>query len=158
MAVHKPTLVQPLRPGFWTVKLMYLWEVAAEVQFLVTPLTHYDGHMLTEDEAMMYNAGPTHHYNTKSIQDLQDLLKLPKREEAMRLAEVNMRRTGESLKAWANELTSSMWRIQRTCASEHAALSLCPRLTLCQQATWSSLSPDPKSHIGDINTDSGMLR
>ena len=38
---HKPVLNRPLRPGVWTVKLMFNMAVVAETQFLVTPLTVY---------------------------------------------------------------------------------------------------------------------
>lgn len=38
---HKPALNRPLRPGVWTVKLMYNMALVAETQFLIIPLTHY---------------------------------------------------------------------------------------------------------------------
>ncbi|CAJ0966881.1 unnamed protein product [Ranitomeya imitator] len=37
---YKPPLTRPLRPGVWHVRLLHLWELLAEVKFLVVPLTH----------------------------------------------------------------------------------------------------------------------
>lgn len=36
---YKPPLNLPLRPGVWTVKILYHWVPVAESKFLVTPLT-----------------------------------------------------------------------------------------------------------------------
>ena len=73
----KPTLQKPLRPGIWTVKLLYLWEVSVETQFLVTPLLVYGGRTITDAEAVALHNGPTAGmYSERSYKDIKTFLQL----------------------------------------------------------------------------------
>ena len=72
----KPTLAKPLRPGVWTVKLLYLWEVAVETEFLVTPLLVYGGRPITDAEAGMLHQGPQGHYGERDLSDIKAFVQL----------------------------------------------------------------------------------
>lgn len=37
---YRPPLNQPLRPGVWSVRILYHWSPVAEMRFLVAPLTY----------------------------------------------------------------------------------------------------------------------
>lgn len=37
---YRPPLNQPLRPGVWSVRILYHWSPVAEMRFLIAPLTH----------------------------------------------------------------------------------------------------------------------
>ena len=76
-ANFKPTLTKPLRPGVWVVKLLYLWEVAVETEFLVTPLLVYGGREIRDAEAERLHQGPQGRlYGERDLSDIKSFVQL----------------------------------------------------------------------------------
>lgn len=154
---HKPDFVKPLRPGVWKVKLLYLWELVAEVEFVVLPLTYYDGKNITDNILPRIHRGPEHDlYVGRSFKDMVAALGLEDTKKLQEDAKVNGRRTGKDLRNWIDGLMKKTWSIGESCVVGDIA-GVCPRLKQCQWTYWSSKSPDPKSMISSIDPSTGFL-
>lgn len=152
---YKPPLSRPLRPGAWTVRLLQFWEPVGETRFLVLPLTFNRKLPLRKDDASWLHAGPPHNeYMEQSFQGLSGILNLPQPEPAEEAARRRSELTGPALEAWTDGELSGFWSVAGLCAT---GVSACPSLGLCRLASWSSLSPDPKSELGPVKAD-GRLR
>ncbi len=155
----KPELEQPLRPGVWTVKLLYLWNAVAETYFLVTPYSHYEGRLITNAEAEEFHKGPKAGAYQKGhdFSHFQDRLSLDDPDTALVIAQFNSQKVGLSLLAWLDELTAQFWRVADSCVVNER-LPLCNKLPLCSATRWSTMSPDPKSELGEVDEDTGRLK
>ncbi|XP_043946423.1 xylosyltransferase 2 isoform X2 [Protopterus annectens] len=150
---YKPPLNHPLRPGTWTVRLLYRWELLAETKFLVTPLTYHNKQPLTEDDLWLH-AGPAQmEYMDQNFQGLGKILNLPRSDSATEKELRNSRLVGKPLQDWVDHSISQFWSAADLCASS----STCAVLQPCNGTSWSSLSPDPKSELGPVKSD-GRLR
>lgn len=90
----------------------------------------------------------------QSFQGLSGILNLPQPELAEEAARRRSELTGPALEAWTDGELSGFWSVAGLCAT---GASACPSLGPCRLASWSSLSPDPKSELGPVKAD-GRLR
>ena len=59
ISFHKPTFTKPLRPGTWTVKLVYNNDIVlGEVKFLIIPQAFFEGKAATLEQVIGTNNGP----------------------------------------------------------------------------------------------------
>lgn len=149
IAMHKPVFSKPLRPGVWTVKLMYEWKVMAETQFLVIPQTILNGKPITPAEVDLLHKGPVGYYDSKDFEELREVLKVNMSTEAMKIAQLNARKVGEPLQNLVDSLVGKFWGIRNIC-SVHKLPENCPKIDLCSSTSWSSRSPDPKSNLQNL--------
>ena len=155
---HKPDFTRPLRPGMWTVRFFYLWELVAETQFLVTPLLFYNGEQTPDNLVSRIHSGPDGLYTDKDFNSFKQVLHLTDTQAQMKLAAENALRTGQELTDWVMSLAEGIWTVSDTCFIGDSVPIGCPGIKPCQKSTWSSFSPDPKSEMGDINLQTGRLR
>ncbi|XP_076458255.1 xylosyltransferase 1-like [Babylonia areolata] len=146
---HKPSLSRPLRPGVWTVKLMLNMTVVAETQFLVTPITFYQGQPISVSAAQRSHAGPPGLYMGKDFSGLRSYLKVPPSPQLEEEAVANARKVGRDLELWVDSLVPLFWVTKDTCSLEKLELTAVSR---CRETLWSSRSPDPKSDINTIGS------
>ncbi|XP_025094417.1 xylosyltransferase 1-like isoform X3 [Pomacea canaliculata] len=146
---HKPALNRPLRPGVWTVKLMYNMALVAETQFLIIPLTHYQGRLILPAQVPRTHGGPIGMYSSKDFSELRDILKVPQSRELEEEAANNAKKVGKDLELWVDSLLPLFWVMQEACSMEVS--NFCA-LQECTKTSWSSRSPDPKSDIRSIGS------
>ncbi|XP_036405920.1 xylosyltransferase 2 [Megalops cyprinoides] len=152
---YKPPLQRPLRPGAWTVRVLRLWESVAETRFLVTPLAFNGRQPLQKDEDSWLHAGPPGNlYMEQGFQQLNQVLKLTKGEEALEEAQRNAELVDKPLEDWIDTSVGAFWVTGDICTAQP---SPCPSLVPCTTSSWSSLSPDPKSELGPVKKD-GRIR
>ncbi|KAG9350340.1 hypothetical protein JZ751_026694 [Albula glossodonta] len=152
---YKPPLQRPLRPGAWTVRVLRLWECVAETRFLVTPLAFKGRQPLQKDEDSWLHAGPPGNlYMEQGFQQLNQVLKLTKGEQALQEAQKNTQLMGKDLDDWIDASVGAFWVTGDICTTQS---SPCPSLVPCNTSSWSSLSPDPKSELGPVKSD-GRIR
>lgn len=151
----KPVLKQPLLPGVWTVKLVYKKQVAAQCSFLITPLELVSNTELSQTQAVFIHSG------SASVKEFDQswstyLGSSSEREILLRKSAANSKRFDLDLREWIDSLTSKFYKIKNTCRFTEG---LCGsfKLEACNSTTWSSRYPDPKSHIGQINSTTGYL-
>lgn len=156
-ASQKPDLQKPLRPGVWTVKVMYKWQVVAETCFLVVPLTFYKGRTISAVEAALTHSGPSGLYAGRDFSDFVTVLQLDDVDMAKQTAAENARKAGKDLEVWVDSLVGELWRVEGSC-SKGGILDTCPYLDQCEATSWSSLSPDPKSELTPVNKLLGRIR
>ncbi|KAL4240387.1 Xylosyltransferase 1 [Mactra antiquata] len=144
---QKPKLKHPLRPGVWTVKLLYKLKVCVEIQFVVLPYTNtLDGKELGLNEVITTHNGPDGLYSSMNFSDFTGKLGLDIQKELYRNSVINGRKVGKDLEEWVDELSSFSWSIQDTCSSRNLPYSCLP-LNICSNTRWSSLSPDLKCDL-----------
>lgn len=154
---HKPLLKLPLRPGVWTCKIMYRWEIVAEVDFLVLPLTVFKGNSLDFSQAALHHNGPIGYYAKQDFSEFEEVLKVTNIKEARAAADENGQKYGPVLEEWTDQLCAKFWSVQDTCQTGEVS-SECSSIRKCEETSWSSLSPDPKSTITAINPNTGYIR
>ncbi|KAE8576814.1 hypothetical protein XENTR_v10004328 [Xenopus tropicalis] len=152
---YKPPLARPLRPGYWTVRLLRFWELLAEVRFLVVPLTVRNKEPLRKGDRWLHAGPPKGQYMEQNFQALGGILNLPPRVEAEREAKGKSELLGKELEAWTDESLRSFWSVGGVCTKD--ASKSCPSLPVCSATRWSSMSPDPKSELGPVTHD-GRVR
>ncbi|XP_062613310.1 LOW QUALITY PROTEIN: xylosyltransferase oxt-like [Saccostrea cucullata] len=153
----KPLLKQPLRPGVWTSKLMYRWQVFAEVKFLVLPLTVFRGKTLDPSKAILHHNGPIGYYAKQDFSEFEEVLKVTNIGEARAAADENGQKHGRVLEEWTDELCQKFWSIQEVCQIGEITEE-CSPIKKCEETSWSSMSPDPKSTITGVNLETGLIR
>lgn len=147
VSFHKPKLERPIRPGLWTTKVQMKNGVALiQTQFLVVPLTHENKEPLANP--LSFNAvrtiAPPHNTEFSSW---------------MR----NVSKSGAELEAWVDELVGQYWTIDGYCGlgagapGDMGGGGGCGWMPDCASSGWSTLSPDPKSELGKIQSN-GRLR
>ncbi|CAL1290966.1 unnamed protein product [Larinioides sclopetarius] len=157
---HKPTFRQPLRPGTWSLKLLYEWELVAETFFLVIPLSVYNGHEVSSEQVKFLHNGPGQPYVDHDFSNVEALLGYTNKSVQARQALSNSRRYGRDLKEWTDTLVSSFWSVQDTCFVNQplhpsgGALCLDLELDPCHLTSWSSHAEDPKSTIRNVGVNS----
>ncbi|KAG8188510.1 hypothetical protein JTE90_008075 [Oedothorax gibbosus] len=153
---HKPTFRQPLRPGTWSLKLLYEWELVAETLFLIVPLSVYNGHPVSSEQVKFLHNGPGQPYVDHDFTNVEALLGFTNKTTQLRQALSNSRRYNKDLREWSDTLVSNFWSVQETCfvsQPQHpTGGTLCLDLDLkaCHMTTWSSHADDPKSVIRGI--------
>ncbi|XP_031416576.1 xylosyltransferase 2 [Clupea harengus] len=159
---YRPPLQRPLRPGVWHVRVLRLWERMAETRFLVTPLAYRTHQPFKTGEHGWLHAGPAGDlYLEQSFQQLSSVLRLPALEAGLQEARGHAQLQGAELEAWVDGGFSSFWSAGGVCSSSSAAAaagsSSCGALGSCTEASWSSMTPDPKAELGPIKSD-GRIR
>ena len=157
VAHHQPTFNKPLRPGLWMVKLVLDNQVVAETDFLVTPLSHFDGRPISDSQALASHRGPVAMYGDEDFKHLHQQLNFINKKLALRTAKLNEAKTGTRLLAWIDALASKMWTHVETCYHGDAVPSSCAEVTQCTSAYWSSKYPDLKSEISGVDENTGKL-
>lgn len=155
--VHKPVFRQPLRPGIWTVKLMYMWTQVAETKFLVTPLSFMNGVEISADHVKFVHNGPGRPYVEHNVSMVEKFLGLSIKEAAVRQAGANALRFGKDLLDWIDSLSSQFYVIQDTCSVNKDTPCSVLELDECSSVSWSPSSPDVKSEIRGIDEKTGRL-
>jgi len=139
VSFHKPTLVKPVRPGVWTVKVLVAGRITMETSFLVVPLTHNHKKLLDRPEAVNAAKMTDKHHSSisdKTFDQWRDGVVL----------------SGSLLLDWVDELVSDFWTLKSLCAPAD-----CNSLSHCKLSSkWSTLYPDPKSELNDVQN--GRLR
>ncbi|XP_022243478.1 xylosyltransferase 1-like isoform X2 [Limulus polyphemus] len=153
----KPVFRQPLRPGIWTLLLMYNWVLVAETHFLVVPLSVYNTQPVDEQKTPMIHSGPGKQpYVDHDFSNVETLLKYTNKTLMLQQAVLNSQKAGKDLENWIDGLTTQFWTVQDLCfvsVPQHptgGALCLALDMDPCQLTLWSSKSPDPKS---EVNSD-----
>lgn len=150
-SVHKPVFNKPLRPGVWTVRLIYSWELVAETRFLVTPLLYYNQQVMPDEVAVRIHSGPDGLYTDRDFHSFHAVLQVVDTLRAEREAAANAAKTGEELRAWVTQLVQADWTVSDTCFVGDSVPSSCPGIKPCDKTTWSSYYPDPKSEVGELD-------
>ena len=148
--IHKPKIKTPLRPGVWTVKVLYQLRLAVSVEFLVLPFATVNGVPVSEEDVKRLHNGPLGPYTQANLNEFQGKLKVSNPEELQAIAVMNGKKIGKDLLSWIDKLTASFWSAVDTCSLEDLG-SKCNLMNLCSETSWSSLSPDPKSEIKDVD-------
>ena len=154
---QQPTFNKPLRPGMWTAKLLLAKEVVAETDFIITPLSHFDGRPISDSQALASHRGPVKLYADEDLKHLHQQLNFINKKLAVRTAKLNEVKTGTRLLAWIDGLAGTMWTHVETCYHGDAVPSSCAEVTQCQSAYWSSKYPDLKSEISGLDENTGKL-
>lgn len=160
VSFHKPSFKKPMRPGKWTLKMIYTHKgedmVIGETTFLVIPLGFNQGKLAPVERAMETNHGPPGGiYNTNDF-----LIEFDREanntEAAAKQATINARKSGDELHEWIDKVVGEFWTVEGTCLVE-GDVPDCVRITHCSEVEWSSRSPDPKSAIGKVKAN-GRIR
>ena len=154
---HKPNFNRPLRPGIWTVKLMFDFEVVAETSFLVSPLSFFHSKPISASEIYRTHSGPFGMYATKDFSEFRDVLQVKQNPELEKQAMINMKKVGKDLENWIDSLVPYFWQVQRSCSIEDMT-DLYGDLEQCRKTAWSSRSPDPKSELSAIGSKAVWAR
>ncbi|XP_070581235.1 xylosyltransferase 1-like [Ptychodera flava] len=163
IAYHKTEFYKPLRPGKWTLKMIYNQRAIAETSFLVLPLAVQN--MKTVNEANtwnMHNGPPGGVYtpNEKTYYGF-DILSKEAKSAALNLVQENSRKTGFELTEWIDRLVGNSWKVLDTCVTKPMKsidrTTSCSVVKSCENTHWSSMAPDPKSELGPIKSD-GRIR
>lgn len=153
----KPLLKRPLRPGVWTTKIMHRWQIFAEAQFLVLPLTMFKGKSLDASQAALNHNGPSGYYARQDFTEFEEVLKVDRVGEARAAADENGQKQGRVLEEWADQMCGEFWSVQEVCQTREI-IAECSFIKKCEETYWSSQSPDPKSTITALDPDSGLIR
>lgn len=148
---QNPRIKTPLRPGVWTIKIVYKLKVCAEVQFLVLPYSIYKGRPMTANVTAQLHSGPVN--GKYSVDDIntdgisQEILGVnASASAALREQSVlDSARVADHLAEWTDHLTTEFWSVQDACSS--VRVDTCGAVDICTETSWSSLSPDPKSEL-----------
>ncbi|XP_072168559.1 xylosyltransferase 2-like [Diadema setosum] len=163
---HKPEFNKPLRPGKWSVKLLFNWMIVAEVDFLVVPLTFKNGLAIKGAGGATVNNGPPNNvYVAKDFSAMRYMFQLRDTPALLATAEQNSRRQGAELAAWVDAEVEPFWTVMAFCTSIAPSRTdindyeeeQCDRFRPCEQQAWSTLSPDPKSELGLVKAN-GRIR
>lgn len=152
----KPNLKQPHLPGSWTVKLFYNSVIQAETKFLITPLEYFGGNLITQSQAEFI------HFSSKPYKEFDAsfekfLLPISERESMERLSVLNGKKSGGELQEWIDALLKGFYYFDGECVVNKIPDFCRVKLGRCNETDWSSLAPDPKSFIGEINRSTGKF-
>ena len=137
----KPNLVKPLRPGVWSVRLLIGSQLTMETSFLVVPLSHKEKKLMDKPESINAARMTETHHNTVT-------------DEAFDHWRNGVILSGPPLMQWIDEQVLQFWTLKSLCGPPS-----CTAVTQCKDGSsdWSTLSPDPKSELNDVN-NIGLLR
>lgn len=148
ISYHKPKLDQPIKPGLWTARLQTKTKtLLIQTDFLVVPLTHENKIRLTSP--MSVNAQRTG-------------VVIPRNRNLFDRWKRNVTKSGVDLDAWMDDLVGQYWTLDGHCRAggRHppgTAEGSCAWMPACTTSAWSTLSPDPKSELGQVQSN-GRLR
>ncbi|KAM7447918.1 Xylosyltransferase 2 [Porites harrisoni] len=160
VSFHKPTFKKPMRPGKWTIKMIFSHKgedmVIGQTSFLVTPMSVSKGEPIRSQDAIAANSGPPGGiYNTNDF--LIEFDREANNTEALaKKAAENSRKFGQELDDWIDSEVEYFWTVEASCVIS-GNLEGCSHILPCKSTTWSSRSPDPKSEIGKVKPN-GRLR
>ncbi|KAK2569055.1 Xylosyltransferase 2 [Acropora cervicornis] len=160
VSFHKPTFKKPMRPGKWTVKMVYTRKgedmVIGQISFLVISMTFSKGKAISSQDAMAANSGPPGGiYNSNDF--IIEFDREANNTEALaKKAAENSRKSGSDLDDWVDSEVDYFWTVESLC-SPNGQIPGCTDIPLCESTSWSSRSPDPKSELGRVNAH-GRLR
>jgi len=140
VSFSKPTLGKPLRPGVWSVRVLVANQITMETSFLVIPLSHKDKNLMDKPEVINAARMTDTHHNTIT-------------DEAFDYWRNGVILSGAPLMQWIDELLLKFWTFKSLCGP--ASCSAIPRCNA--SSNWSTLSPDPKSELSDVN-NVGLIR
>lgn len=107
------------------------------------------------DDALKLHNGPAKNsYMEQSFHGLNPVLNIPVSLGYVEQSKRNAALTGQQLERWVDDLVGELWEAADVCA---VGATACPALQACPKIPWSSLSPDPKSHLGPPRAD-GRIR
>lgn len=135
----KAHLAKPLRPGVWLVKVLVANQVTMETSFLVVPLSHKDKNLMDKPESINAARMTSTHHNMVT-------------DEAFDHWRNGVVLSGSPLMQWIDELLLKFWTLKSLCGPTNCRAI--PRCNL--SSNWSTLSPDPKSELNDVNN--GLIR
>ncbi|KAH3872501.1 hypothetical protein DPMN_035717, partial [Dreissena polymorpha] len=113
--VHNPNLKRPLRPGVWTVNLIYSEKICAELKFLVVPYSRYKGQEITTVLASQLHNGPSGSYSPRNASNPVYKYHIDNAIELHEKSVINGRKMGEDLRMWIDELTAQFWSVEDAC-------------------------------------------
>ncbi|KAF3843970.1 hypothetical protein F7725_016018 [Dissostichus mawsoni] len=126
--------------------------IAATYDILIdagAEFTHYRPPLnlpLRPGDTLKLHNGPTKNsYMEQSFHGLNPVLNIPVSLGFVEQAKRNAALTGPELERWSDSLVGEIWEAADVCAVGPTA---CPVMQACPKNPWSSLSPDPKSHMG----------
>ena len=161
ISFHKPTFTKPLRPGTWTVKIVYNDDVVLGLtKFLVIPQNYFDGKTANLRNVVDTNNGPpaglyAPDYVIEFDRGANDTKTLV--EEFTKYS----KSTGTSLEEWIDGHVSKHWNFSGICIVrndvENSKGNCAAKLPSCSDTTWSSNAPDPKTEVGKPNADGLLL-
>lgn len=160
VSFHKPTFKKPMRPGKWTIKMIFSHKgedmVIGQTSFLVIPMSVSKGEPIRSQDATAANSGPPGGiYNTNDF--LIEFDREANNTEALaKKAAENSRKFGQELDDWIDSEVEYFWTVEASCVIS-GNLEGCSHILPCKSTTWSSRSPDPKSEIGRVKPN-GRLR
>ncbi|XP_030840764.1 xylosyltransferase 2 isoform X2 [Strongylocentrotus purpuratus] len=168
---HKPEFNKPIRPGKWTIKLLFNWMIVAEIDFLVVPLSIKNGMTIKGAGGATVNNGPTNNeYVSKDFSAMRYMFTLRDTPALLVEAKEKALKQGPALLDWIDSELESFWNVMAFCTSspsqpvrtkmsdlEEEEEQQCEHFRPCEQQHWSSLSPDPKSELGPIKPN-GRIR
>lgn len=132
---HKPNFENPIMPGIWKVWIEVDSHVYMSQRFLVTPIS-YNKNLLLDNPVVV---------NGRRLDlaksDIIDSEKYAKWRN-------NVIKTGKDLSDWIDELAESFWSIKDICSS-----TSCTSIRSCDESSWSTFYPDPKSELGPVQTN-----
>lgn len=141
VSYHKPKLDRPIRPGLWSAKLeMSHGALLMQTDFMVVPLTHENKELLEYPQTL----------NAKRV---EPVVQGEKYESWKR----NVFKSGDKLQEWVDEIVGGYWDIEDHCRADSGGMDSGCGILDCIGTRWSTLSPDPKSEIGEIQSN-GRLR
>lgn len=154
----KPNLKQPHLPGIWEAKLLYKDALLAQVSFLIMPVQYLFGNTVSSSEISFLHSGLAYSSNFgdgygKFLPNVTEKALLEQK------AFQNSQKEGQGLLEWIDSLVSTFYKIEKVCVDSTLPESkVCGKVvSSCHGTNWSSLAPDPKSAISDINATSGMF-
>lgn len=161
----KPSLKGPHLPGVWTVKVIHSKKLIAKTSFFVTPLETYLGKEITEEHLKFIHVGNSHY--SKSEQTLNEYKSyLPSQESVQNLSAIAVKNSIKlkvDLRDWIDSLVSSFYKVLGQCViigkNEKLKNLKCSnsKISSCESVSWSSITFDSKSHIGKIDSTTGLL-
>ncbi|KAK8750508.1 hypothetical protein OTU49_014873, partial [Cherax quadricarinatus] len=157
---HIFDLQKPLLPGSWMIRVVIDNVVIASHTFLILPLQFMQGRQISVKEARMLHRGPSKPYADADLSDISLHLNLGHgNSSAQEVSATHSHLYGPQLLKWIDELVARFYTVQDSCyiASQHVPECVRSFLDPCAKTTWSSWSPDPKSHLGEVNKNTGRI-
>lgn len=161
----KPNVKRPLLPGIWKVGLFKQSDLIVQTKFLITPLETFSGKDISDQESIIIHSGSYSSYKDYSHIMLPGFMYNKNESESLRnIAYANVGRLGSDLLEWIDSLSNKFYNVLGSCVkleqnklTQHSFSCGTHHLEFCYQTDWSSLSSDPKGHIGKLNEKTGLL-
>ena len=160
VSFHKPTFKKPMRPGKWTIKMIFSHKgedmVIGQTKFLVVPLSFSKGQPISSNEAVAANSGPP-----GGIYNANDFLIEFDREanntEALATnAAENSRKSGEPLHDWIDNVTEYFWTVESSCIVQ-GKISGCEQIPQCESTSWSSITIVNQFQCNTFTPKNGLI-